>query len=236
MEESGLIERLISFGLTRQEAVIYLSLLTHGELTGYEVAKVTGISRSNVYNGLAGLTDKGAAYVMEGSASKYSALNINEFCKNTMRSLEKDSQYLIENAPKVRIVTEGYITIQGYHHIMDKIINMMVSCENRFYLLAPPGILEQLEPSLKKAIDRGIKAVIITDKGYEQNGAIIYETVTIPKQIRFITDSAHVLTGEITGKSEDTCLFSGQENLVTVLKEALKNKITLIKLEKGNEG
>ncbi len=235
MKENELIERLNAFGLTRQESTIYLSLLTSGELTGYEVAKMTGISRSNVYSGLAGLTEKGAAYVIEGNASKYIAVSVNDFCKNRMRLLENDAKYLIENAPKEHVITEGYITIQGTCHIMDKIINMMESCEKRFYILASIRILEQLEKQLKDAIKRGIKAVIITDKGYSQSGAIIYETITNPGQIRFITDSEHVLTGEITGKSEDTCLFSGQKNLVTVMKEALKNKITLIKLWKGNE-
>ena len=58
MEEAAIIEQLILFGLSRQEAAIYLCLLQNEELTGYEVAKLTGISRSNVYNGLASLCDR----------------------------------------------------------------------------------------------------------------------------------------------------------------------------------
>ena len=82
MEETAIIEQLILFGLSRQEAVIYLCLLQNEELTGYEVAKLTGISRSNVYNGLASLVEHGAAYVIEGSASKYLAVSLEEFCDN----------------------------------------------------------------------------------------------------------------------------------------------------------
>ena len=44
MEEAAIIEQLILFGLSRQEAAIYLCLLQNEELTGYEVAKLTGIS------------------------------------------------------------------------------------------------------------------------------------------------------------------------------------------------
>ncbi len=62
MEESKVIEYLSEFGLTRQEAVIYQNLSKNGMQTGYEVAKQTGISRSNAYNALAGLVEKGAAY------------------------------------------------------------------------------------------------------------------------------------------------------------------------------
>ena len=71
MDDSSLIEKLMAFGLTRQEASVYLCLYQKGTLTGYEAAKVTGISRSNVYNALGGLVEKGAAYLLEGSSSKY---------------------------------------------------------------------------------------------------------------------------------------------------------------------
>ena len=47
MEQTSFTERLMEFGLTRQEASIYQCLLTEGKVTGYEVAKQTGISRSN---------------------------------------------------------------------------------------------------------------------------------------------------------------------------------------------
>lgn len=68
MDEMSYVEKLMMFGLTRQEASIYLCLNRNGTLTGYEAAKLTGISRSNVYNALAGLTEKGAAYLMKGQA------------------------------------------------------------------------------------------------------------------------------------------------------------------------
>ena len=39
-------ENIKAFGLTGQEASIYVELLKHGEMTGYEVSKETGISRT----------------------------------------------------------------------------------------------------------------------------------------------------------------------------------------------
>ena len=59
------MEMLTCFGLTRQEAKIYLLLLTEGALSGYEASKRAGISRSNAYGALAGLVDKGAACLLE---------------------------------------------------------------------------------------------------------------------------------------------------------------------------
>ena len=48
------VELLMSFGLTRQEARVYVLLLGEGALSGYEAAKRLGISRSNAYAALAG--------------------------------------------------------------------------------------------------------------------------------------------------------------------------------------
>ena len=58
MEKVTFTERLMEFGLTRQEATIYQCLLGEGKMSGYEVAKQTGISRSNAYNSLASMTEK----------------------------------------------------------------------------------------------------------------------------------------------------------------------------------
>ena len=44
------IDALTQYGLTRQEANLYLLLLSEGSLTGYEASKQTGISRSNTYS------------------------------------------------------------------------------------------------------------------------------------------------------------------------------------------
>ena len=90
MEDKSYIERLMEFGLTRQEAGIYGCLISEGKTTGYEVAKQLGISRSNAYNSLASMTEKGAAYLVEeGTTKKYVPVPLDEFCKNRIRRLEE---------------------------------------------------------------------------------------------------------------------------------------------------
>ena len=90
MEHTSFVERLMDFGLTRQEAGIYECLLREGKTTGYEVAKQLGISRSNAYNSLASMTEKGAAYLVEeGTTKKYVPVVLDEFCKNRIRHMEE---------------------------------------------------------------------------------------------------------------------------------------------------
>ena len=52
-------------------------------------------------------------------------------------------------------------------------------------------------------------------------------------QIRLIIDSEYILTGTVTGKSDDACLYSGQKNFVRVFKDAMRNEIALIRIARN---
>lgn len=239
MEENAVLDKLGMFGLTRQEAAIYLCLYRNGELTGYEVAKHTGISRSNVYSGLSGLADKGAAYLIEGNSSKYVAVPIETFCENKIRGLNREKKYLTENIPAMREKEVGYITITGSRNIYDKMIDMIKEAEKRIYFSASLAVIEEFKEEFLKVLDKRIKLVFITDGIPEEkafvNDAVCYAGAPRGNNIRMIIDSEYALTGEVTGKKDDTCLYTGQENFIKVFKEALRNEIRLIELTGGEK-
>lgn len=233
MVDTTVLEKLLLFGLTRQEGMIYLNLLKNGAMSGYESAKQTGISRSNAYNGLAGLVDKGAAYVMEGITNKYTAVAVEEFCTNKIQTMQKEKEYLVTHIKTNQYSEEGYITITGYQHVMDKIITMLNVAEERVYIAAAADFLEQLEEKLQNILEAGRKVVIITDREVGLKSSSFYLTSKRGTQFRLIIDSSYVLTGDVTGSSSDTVLYSGQKNFVNVFKEAMSNEIKLIQITQG---
>jgi len=228
------IEMLTQYNLTRQEAVIYLTLLSEGDLNGYEVAKLTGISRSNTYTSLAALVEKGGAFVIDGPTTRYTPVLIEEFCDNKIRKLLEIKQELIKSIPSKREETEGYITIKGRNHILNKMRNMILEAKERVYLSVTKQILELMLPEIKDGIDRGIKIVLITNEPFELKGTITYFMEKSQQQIRIIADSANVLTGDIEDGENSTCLYSKKKNLIDLLKDSLKNEITLIEMMKGS--
>lgn len=145
-------EELLHFGLTRQEANLYLTLLSHGELSGYEAAKLTGISRSNTYNALAGLVEKGAAYIMEENAVRYTAVPFREFSGNVIRRLQQKQESLLPRLPERKTEIQGYITIRGTQQIMEKLVNLISETRQRLYISVPSEILAQIEPWLKQQV------------------------------------------------------------------------------------
>ena len=125
MEKNQFSDYLQHFGLTRQEASVYLMLLLKGKQTGYEIAKETGISRSNAYGALAALVEKGAAYLQEESAKKYIPVSLDEFCGNYLQRIQNERNWLLEHLPRQQVEEEGYITIEGKRNIQDKIRNLL---------------------------------------------------------------------------------------------------------------
>ena len=234
MEETSIIERLIHFGLSRQDAIVYLCLLKSGELSGYEVAKLTSISRSNVYSTLSGLVEHGAAYLIEGGTSKYVAVPLEEFCEDHIRRLQADKDYIKAHGPKQAKTVEGYVTVEGVRHVMDKIHNMLTKVEQRVYFSASCSFLEQWKSLLTELAKQNKKVVLITDEkpsDWVTDEMIIYlSEESKHDQIRLIVDSTQVLTGTVTNDSAN-CLFCGQENFVNVFKEAMRNEILLIELK-----
>jgi sugar-specific transcriptional regulator TrmB len=223
-----LIERLSATGLTRQEAQLYLLLHTEGVMSGYEAAKQSGISRSNAYMGLAGMVGKGAAQLIEGDVQRYAAVPIGEYCSNKLRQYEENLTWLQEHMPAYRTVSEPFMTIKGQRNIYNQMKNLISQAEHRLYLAASNDELAELLPELKQACQRSLKVVILAPESFVLPEATVYHTARQPGQIRLIVDSVQIMTGEIDGAGEPTCLLSKHLALVTLFKEAMVNEIKLI--------
>lgn len=227
MDESN-IYKLSLFGMTRQEAIIYITLLSNNYMTGYEISKLTGISKSNTYSSLTGLVSKGAAYTATEEATKYIAVGVEEFCKNRIKVLEEAKKEL-SGISFTNSNAEGYITISGKQNIFNKLRTMLEKTQQRVYLSLNTELLMRFESELLELLKRRIKVVIITDQKLELPGAIIYYSDRIDDKIRVIVDSVEVLSGH----PEKNCLYSRNENLFTIFKDMLTNEIELLKLKGG---
>lgn len=236
MDNSAFTERLMEFGLTRQEAAIYECLLSEGKTTGYEVAKLIGISRSNAYNSLASMTEKGASYLVEeGTTKKYVPVPLEEFCKNHIRGLEESKKWLCGHKPSEKSHVEGYITIEGAKNILNKLKNLLSKVEERVYISCTRNYLLLLVEEIEELLKAGKKVVIITDQAAGFSNAKVYIGEPRGMQIGIITDSKYVMTGEYGEGSMNTCLYSGQENFVELYKRSLSNEIKLLAIQEENK-
>ena len=153
------VELLMSFGLTRQVAREYILLLGEGALSGYEAAKRLGISRSNAYAALAGLVDKGAAYVAEEQAAQYHAASIKEISSNKLHYMEALSETLERQIPKQKQEDAKYLTIRGRRHIEDKFRSMLKEVKERVYLSVAASVADLFREELAELTAQNKKVV-----------------------------------------------------------------------------
>ncbi len=230
----NLIECFTKAGFTKHESSLYLSLCREGELTGYEAAKISGISRSNAYLALSGLVEKGGAFRIEGKSVSYIPVPVKELTGNLRREINKAFEFIENNIPEKETVTDPFVTIKGKNHIINKMKNIIIDASERIYISASADDIDHVKIEIEQAIGKGRKVVIITSRKFVLHGADIYYNEKRPGQIRLIADSAHVLTGEIDGESNAASLYSMNSNLVQLIKDSLTNEMELIKL-RGNK-
>lgn len=237
---TGAESHLASFGLSGQEAAVYLALIREGELNGYEAAKQLSISRSNAYTALAALVEKGAAWVIEGASVRYTPVPPGEFCANRLRQMALARDALLATLPPRKASPGSYITITGRERILDRLRHLVAGAGERVYLAAGAAVIAGLSEELAALLAAGRKLVVITDSPGAvalPAGAVVHEALLEGGQLRAIADSKYVMTGDLGLEGrEATCLFSDHPNLVSLFKTALKNEITLADLEARNSG
>lgn len=236
MNMESFTEHIMKFDLTRQEAVIYECLLKNGKQTGYETAKMTGISRSNVYGALSALVDKGAAqYEEEPGARKYMAVDPQEFCENRIEQLKREEDWILLHVPEKKEEEDGYIAIAGRDHILSKARKLLQDTKERVYVSGNAEFLGEVLPVIREKETAGKKVVLITDCTEIDGPGKVYHTKDRKSQIGMIVDSRYVLSGEFGENTQNTCVYSGQRNFAELFKEAMANEIKLIRLTEGEQ-
>lgn len=225
-----LLNALKKIGFTQQEATIYIYLCKNGELTGYEAAKYSGISRSNAYAALSSLVDKGYAHIIEGSSSKYIAVPKKELIKNAERDFQENIKIINDELEFNVINQEPYITITGENHILDKLKNIIDASEKRIYISCDTNMLHLLKDELKQAIDRNMKVVILSPDMLKDQKGYIYYTTEQSESFKLITDTKEVIAGNFK-----QCLYSRNTTLLNLMKESFIHEIAVIEAKQHQD-
>lgn len=227
--EIMLLNALRKIGFTQQEAIIYISLCKNGELTGYEAAKFSGISRSNAYAALSTLVDKGYAHIIEGPSSKYIATPKDELIQNAQRDFQDNIQTIRDYLDFTPVNQEPYITIVGETQILNKLKNIINAATKRIYISCSPELLNLLKKELENASQREMKIVILSSEDILSSIHPVYYRTDVTESFKMIADTQEVLAGTFK-----QCLFSKNPTLLSLIKESFINEIAVIEAKQKN--
>jgi len=220
---------LQKIGFSPLEATVYIVLCKHGNLTGYEVAKLSGISRSNIYAALYSLQEKGMCDVSEGESTKYVALSKEELILSSKRIMSQTLADIEEHFPDRIDVSEPYVTIKGYDNVLSKIKNSILLCKSHLYILSTSTYIELLKEELL-TICASKKVTILCDTKLDLGPNVTIGTRSkTPQGFHMIMDTQSVITGDLSHESSQ-CLYSTNQSLVRLMRESFITELDIITL------
>src|SRR3954470_15450228 len=161
-----LVERLVEVGMSTYEAKGYLALVIEGRpLNGYEVAKLSGVPRSTVYETLAKLVARGAAFEARTShdAIAYLPLPPNALLARMSSEFNTSLDVLRKELPRLAAPQEAHLI----HNIVDRAALLEraadVIRESRWdlYVSVWPEEFDDLRPALSEASARGVEVTML---------------------------------------------------------------------------
>lgn len=188
--ESKVYKDLKRFGLTSNQAKIYLVLIQQGGLTAKQVSLLSGVPESKVYDLLHQLEENRWVEVEPGRPSKFIAKTPSEVIKSLkdkkIFELDKLEKELIEGLEPIYLKKSqaekpDIWILRGEERLLLKLRDMISKAEKNILVALPfvlPEIQELALPVLQTAKLRGIKIVIVIPESEAEKIADKLKTVS----------------------------------------------------------
>jgi sugar-specific transcriptional regulator TrmB len=158
-----LASTLRELGFSDYEAKSYVALATHQPATAYEIAKVTGLPRANVYGALRNLEAKGAIQPVTERPLRYVPVDPEQFFQRLQRNtagLCDDAVLAVKRDAKDE--ESAYVWLyRGAHEVHDKVIELIASAREQVWIKASAARIEPYCDALGEAARRGVKIRLV---------------------------------------------------------------------------
>jgi len=234
----GPIDKLVRIGFSEYEAKAYVALLRESPVTGYQLAKLSGVPRSMIYEVLGKLTARGAAMTLrkEGS-TQYAPVPAQEFLEQLHREQDALISALENDLSDLDAASDlDYVwNIEGHENIMAKAEEMIGQATCRIYLSLLPATFPALRAVLVDAVTRGVQVVVYSTEVLELPGGRVVST-PIPMEanerveglwLLLLVDGEEVLIGELLNENEARASWTGSPLFVFVAEHHMRTDLYL---------
>jgi sugar-specific transcriptional regulator TrmB len=167
VSQQGVIEELQRLGMSGYEAKAYVALVAAGTpLNGYEVAKRSGVPRSTVYETLAKLVTRGAAYeVRAGDDSVgYISLPPTALLDRMRREFDQSINTLRDALPQIASPSQVRLvhSLADRASLLARAEDVIAAARSDIFLSGFPAELDPLKPAARRAEAEGVEVSVVT--------------------------------------------------------------------------
>jgi sugar-specific transcriptional regulator TrmB len=233
-----MVSRLKELELSTHEALTYLTLLTHSNITASTLCKETGIPDSKIYYALDGLSKKGMLTVQKGNPNIYLPVPPKEAINNLKNQLNENLEEKIkeadvladmltpmyESTEKSEELEVAYI-IRGQKNIINRMRSIIGTARKEITIfISYPEVLRGLKEMLADAKERRrVKLnIAMTQEVYEKEdcsdlGEIRLLCCSVDSLGMLISDMKTLLT--VSDWMDGAALLTQDQNLIRVAKD-----------------
>jgi sugar-specific transcriptional regulator TrmB len=161
----NILTHLQHLNFSQYESMAYLALLKQGEVTGYELAKNSGIPDSKIYAVLNKLLEKNVILALDSDPLKYTPIPPDDIISrmksdylNTFDTLSKSLNDIYQNEQ----MSDQYIwNLSGRQEIMRRIIEFINQAKASIYLSVWDEEVVEIKESLYQAYKREVRMSIV---------------------------------------------------------------------------
>lgn len=233
---------LLEIGFTLNEAKVYLTLLQNRYLNGYEISKLSNVSRSLVYNVIDRLVVKGFVLKSEGQINYYCALpydKVIEKIRNDNINKLNVAREKLKNYSRIENESEYIFNIKGIDEFFSKANDLILNAEKEISISIWKEDFPKIEESLSIASKKGIKIYIFSFSNITfPSGEIFSYQLKNPaslfpyRRISMVVDGKEVIIGENAG-DKSICLLSKNHALVSMTTDEIVLNIFWLKYIKS---
>ena len=238
----NILIQLQHLNFSQYESRAYLALLKQSKVTGYELAKNSGIPDSKIYAVLSKLLEKNVILALDSEPVRYAPIPPNDIIARmkgdylqTFDSLHKSLNAVYQNEQ----TTDHYIwNLSGRQEIMRRIMEFIDQSQNSIYLSIWDEEVNGIKESIYRAHERGVKMSIVhygkthLDVGQEyrhgrehqirqQRGA---------RRVALEVDEEKVVLAHFLNDGSSNALWTNNTGLVLLAKDYIIHDIYTIRM------
>lgn len=244
MEVPDPVALLGELGFGGYEARAYITLLKQGPLTGYQLAKVSGIPRANIYSVLRRLEERGAVVVVQTeSGRRYRSVDHREFLARLERSFEVRLGQVARALDRViRAESPSYVyNFTGYASLVAQSGRLIESARRQLLVSGWEPELEQLGPVLRLAHQRGIAVTLVCMSGCAVPcsrcpGRVYRYRLRQPGDCRWllvIADGQEFVAGQVEADGRVIGTTTRQQLLIAVATWYIRHTVAVAEMVRG---
>jgi sugar-specific transcriptional regulator TrmB len=239
--EQTTVTALKSLDFTEYEAKAYLALLDDAPLTGYAVAKQSGVPRSKIYEVLEALAVRGDIIVSHEATPQYTPVSPKDLI--SMRKAKAEANYRLAERSLARYQSRagdrGHIwNITGYASILQKVKGCIGKAKRRILLEIWAEDFPALAEELQRTAERGVSITVIAYGDIQVDFADVYlhdmsEEITEEyggRWLVFSADDHEVVAGVISLGDSSRAAWTMHQGLVMPITEVMIHDLYIMEI------